>query len=41
MSKMTWVKWGLVLTGSTLAALNFGACVADFILQNWVLSVVN
>jgi hypothetical protein len=41
MSKMTWVKWGFVIAGSTLAALNLGACLADFILQNAILSVVN
>lgn len=41
MSKMTWVKWGLVLAGSTLAALNLGACLADFLLQQFVLSATN
>jgi hypothetical protein len=41
MSKVTWVKWSVVIAGSTLAALSFGACIADFILQNAILSVVN
>jgi hypothetical protein len=40
MSKKTWVKWGFVLAGSTLAALNLGACLADFILQNTILAWV-
>lgn len=41
MSKLTWVKWGLVLATSTLAALNLGACLADFLLQQAILSVVD
>lgn len=41
MSKMTWVKWSLILAGSTMAALNVGACLADFVLQNMILAVVN
>jgi len=41
MSKKTWVKWGVILAGSTLAALNLGACLADFLLQTAILSVVN
>jgi hypothetical protein len=41
MSKMTWMKWGLVIAGSTLAALNLGACLADFLLSNFVLAGVN
>lgn len=41
MSKMTWVKWGLILAGSTVAVLNLGGCLTDFVLQNLVLSAVN
>ncbi len=41
MIKMTWVKWGLVLVGSTFVALNLGACLADFLLQQFVLAAVN
>lgn len=41
MSKMTWLKWGLILAGSTVAALNLGACLADFLLQTFVMSAVN
>lgn len=40
MSKKTWFKWGVILVGSTVAALNIGACLADFVLQNAILSVV-
>jgi hypothetical protein len=41
MSNKTWVKWGLLVTGSTLTALQLGACLADFILENLILAVVN
>jgi hypothetical protein len=41
MSKMTWMKWGLVFAGSTVAALNLGACLTDFLLQTFVLSAVD
>ena len=40
MSKMTCLKWGLVLAGATVAALNLGACLADFLLQTFVFTVV-
>lgn len=41
MSKMTWMRWGLVLAGSTAVALNLAACVADFLLQQFILAAVN
>lgn len=41
MSKKTWVMWSLIVAGSTLAVLNLGGCLADFLLQQYVLSVVN
>lgn len=41
MSKMTWVKWSLILAGSTVAVLNLGGCLVDFIMQEIVLSAVN
>jgi len=41
MSKMTWVKWGCVVSGATLVALNLGACFADFVMQMLVLDMVN
>jgi len=41
MSKKTWVKWGLLLAGSTVAALNAGACIAEWLLQYVILQGVN
>lgn len=41
MSKMTLVKWSLLLAGSSVAALNFGACIADLVLQSFVLRAVD
>lgn len=36
-----WVKWGLLVAGSTIAALQLGACIAEFLLSNLVLSAVD
>jgi len=41
MSKKTMVKWSLLLAGSTVAALQLGACIADYLLQTFVLRAVN
>jgi hypothetical protein len=41
MSKKTLAKWGLLVTGSTFAALQLGACLADFVLQQLILTAVN
>lgn len=41
MSKKTLVKWSLLLAGSTMAALGLGACIADLVLQTFVLRSVN
>lgn len=41
MAKKTWVKWGLLVAGSTVAALQIGACIAEFLLSNLILSAVN
>jgi hypothetical protein len=41
MLKKTWLKWGLILTGSTVAVLNLGGCLADFILQQVILTWAN
>jgi len=40
MSKMT-VKWSLLLAGSTVAALQLGSCVAQWLLQTFILNAVN
>jgi hypothetical protein len=41
MSKTTVLKWGLLVAGSTVATLQLGACIAHWLLQTWVLNVVN
>ncbi len=40
MLKNTWVKWSLYVTGSMFVVFGFGACVADFLLTEFVLSGV-
>jgi len=41
MLKNTWVKWGLLVAGSTVAALQLGSCIANFLLQSFILNAVN
>jgi hypothetical protein len=41
MLKNTWVKWGLLVAGSTFAALQLGACISQFLLQSFILNAVN
>jgi hypothetical protein len=41
MSKRSWVKWGLLVAGSTAAALSLGSCIAQGILQYVILRAVN
>jgi len=41
MTKNTWKKWGLLLAGSTVAALQLGQCISQFLLQTLVLNAVN
>jgi len=41
MLKNTWVKWGLLAAGSTVAALQLGACIAQWLLQSFILNAVN
>ena len=41
MSKKTWVKWGLLLAGSMMTALQLGSCIADFLLQYVILRAVD
>jgi len=40
MSKMTWLRWGLVLAASTVAALNPGICVSGLMPQQLSLITV-
>lgn len=41
MLNKTWAKWGMLVTGSTLVALQLGACIADFLLAQLVLTAVD
>ncbi len=41
MLKNTWVKWGLLLAGSTVAVLSLGTCISNLLLQDFVLRAVN
>lgn len=41
MSSRKITKWSLLLAGSTLAALNLGACVAQLFLDSVLLRWVN
>ncbi len=41
MSKNMTVKWGLLVAGSTFAALQLGTCVANWLLQSFILNAVN
>lgn len=41
MLKNTWVKWSLLVAGSTVAALQLGACISQFLLQSFILNAVN
>jgi hypothetical protein len=40
MSKNTWVKWSLLVAGS-MAALQLGTCIAQALLQTFILNAVN
>lgn len=39
--RKSWLKWGLLVAGSTVAALQLGACVSEYLLMEVILSVVN
>lgn len=41
MLKNYWVKWGLLVAGSTVAALSMGNCVAQLVWQSLILRAVN
>ena len=41
MARKTWVKWGLLVAGSTVTALGLGACISEFLLSNLILTAVN
>ena len=37
MSKTTWFKWGLLLAGSTVAALGLGSWIAEYVVTEVIL----
>lgn len=41
MSKKNLVMWSLLVAGSTVAVLNLGACIAEGLLQSFILRAVN
>lgn len=41
MSKKSWFKWSLLIAGSSVAALQLGSCIANLLLETFVLSAVN
>ena len=41
MTKKTWLKWGLLLAGSTLAALGAGAWIAEYVVTEVIVRTVN
>ena len=41
MSKKSWVKWGLLLAGSSVATFALGNCIAEFLLHTFILNAVN
>ena len=41
MLKTTWIKWSLLLAGSTVATLQLGSCIANWLLQSFILNAVN
>jgi hypothetical protein len=41
MLKNTWVKWSLLVAGSTILSAGIGACISQFLLQSFILNAVN
>jgi hypothetical protein len=41
MLKKSWLKWSLLLAGSSVATFALGNCIADLLLQTFILSAVN
>jgi hypothetical protein len=41
MSKISWVKWSLLVMGSTFFALQLGSCIANWLVQSFILNAVN
>lgn len=41
MSKKSWFKWSLLVAGSSVAALQLGNCIAQLLLETFILRAVN
>jgi hypothetical protein len=41
MSKKSWLKWSLLLAGSSVATFALGNCIAEALLQTFILRAVN
>ncbi|MHC4672807.1 MAG: hypothetical protein ACYTBZ_10020 [Planctomycetota bacterium] len=41
MSKISWVKWSVLMACSTVFALQLGSCIAQWLLQTFILNAVN
>lgn len=41
MSKMIWVKWAVLVAGTTVALGGLGACISEFLLQAFIQNAVN
>jgi len=41
MSKKSWYKWGLLIVGSGFVVAGVGNCIAQLLLQSFILSAVN
>jgi hypothetical protein len=40
MSKQSWLKWGLLIVGSTFVMAGIGNCIAQLLLQSFILRAV-
>lgn len=41
MLKRVWIKWGLLMGGSALVALQLGQCIADFLEDAFIFRAVD
>jgi len=41
MSKMNWIKWSLLVAGSSVMTLQLGECISQLLLQTFILRAVN
>jgi len=41
MSKISWVKWGVLMAGAGYLLAGLGTCISQFLLQTFILNAVN